>query len=354
MIMYFDRASIEVYHQVSLAPPTPLLVGPLPKQPNSIPGPPEGPPKPPAMRPVGPAPFFPAQQPVLIIGPLPKPLQPQSNEDDQDPPDLEDDSLFTIPSDPLIPAVLPNSPLGDESPRDTLNPPQGAVGLTVLQGTFTDILQQSSDDQEVPQIITVTASSTSTENTDQHRESVDAVVRDAGQTGASSNAQANQQLPEKPQMRLIHSSSSVTRPKNKDINPTMINLQKSAANYVPSVIFHETQENPVSDSGSEEPTHSINNDFLQPSATVIITPTISRLAERDATTGTGTATAIPASPVLVAKANNDIRTQSRMFNKPPSLPPTPPLTYLPVGVPRHQYPTAPLLHLPQHSNSYPA
>lgn len=365
--MDFHRASIEVYHQVSLAPPTPLLVGPLPKQPTSIPEPREGPSQPPAMRPVGPAPFFPPQQPVLIIGPLPKPLQPQSDELEQDPADLNEDSIFTVPSDPMVPAVIPQSPLGDVSPRDNLNSPQGDEEVSILQGTLTDILQQSSDDfevspnstvtdllqvsyddLEVSQNSTVTGSSIPTESTDQQRESLETTGENGGQRGASSNDQANQQLPEELQLLPTQNSSPVTLLEHKKINPTKTNPEKTDANNIPGVTVHATQENSV----NEEPNYSINSEFLQPSATTIITSTMFRLAERGAKTETVTITT--ASPVLVAKEDDDTKPQSRTFHNSPSVPPTPSLTYLPVGVPRHQYPIAPLLQLPQEPNSYPS
>ncbi|MPC44707.1 hypothetical protein E2C01_038386 [Portunus trituberculatus] len=232
------RASIEVYHQVSLAPPTPLIVGPVPKEPTVLPDPPADPPKPRVMHPVGPAPFFPPQQPVLIIGPLPKPLQPESAEDDHDPPDLNEDSLLTVPSDPLIPAVFPKSPLGDASPGDLFNSPLETEGISILQGNFTDIPQLSSDDLE---------DSPNSNVTDTLQVSYD-------ERGAKSE---------------------------------------------------------------------------------------SKVAETSL-------------PVFMTKKNDDSRSQSRRFRNLPPIPPTPLLTYLPVGAPRHQYPTAPLLQLPQEANSYPA
>ncbi|XP_047500548.1 uncharacterized protein LOC125046708 [Penaeus chinensis] len=73
------RANMLIYHRVNSAPRDPLIVGPLPQRvPPSAPlsgvedrgfRPPSGP--------VGPIPFFPPKGPVLIIGPLPKPLQPK-------------------------------------------------------------------------------------------------------------------------------------------------------------------------------------------------------------------------------------------------------------------------------------
>uniref|UniRef100_A0A0N7ZAK7 Uncharacterized protein n=2 Tax=Scylla olivacea TaxID=85551 RepID=A0A0N7ZAK7_SCYOL len=359
------RASIEVYHQVSLAPPTPLIVGPLPKEPTTLPDPPADPPQPPVMHPVGPAPFFPPQQPVLIIGPLPKPLQPESAEDDQDPPDLNEDSLFTVSSNPLIPAVFPKTPLGDASPGDLLNTAQGTEGISILQGNFTDIPQQSSSDPEispnstvidilqvsydgnleVSRNSTVTASRTPTENTNQHRESLDVAVWDAGQTGASSNSQ---HFPQKPQLLLTQNGSPVTLQEHKDINPTMTNHERKVAITVPGVTVHAKQGNPVSDSDVNSYT---NSDLLQPSPTSTIISTVSRLAERGAKSES--ATAATSSPMFMTKRNDDPRSQSRRFRNLPPVPPTPSQTYLPVGAPRHQYPTAPLLQLPQDSNSYP-
>lgn len=68
-----------IYHRVNSVPRDPLLVGPLPQR-----VPPSAPPsgvedhgfRPPS-GPVGPIPFFPPKGPVLLIGPLPKPLQPK-------------------------------------------------------------------------------------------------------------------------------------------------------------------------------------------------------------------------------------------------------------------------------------
>ncbi|XP_063594524.1 uncharacterized protein LOC134771519 [Penaeus indicus] len=73
------RANMLIYHRVNSAPRDPLIVGPLPQR-----VPPSAPPsgvedrgfRPPS-GPVGPIPFFPPKGPVLIIGPLPKPLQPK-------------------------------------------------------------------------------------------------------------------------------------------------------------------------------------------------------------------------------------------------------------------------------------
>ncbi|KAG0729007.1 Cuticle protein 14 isoform b [Chionoecetes opilio] len=257
------RASIEVYHQVSLAPPAPLLVGPLPKQPTSIHDPSEGLPQQPAMRPVGPAPFFPTQQPVLIIGPIPKPFQPQSNELDQDPLDRSEGSLVTIPSDPLVPALLLQSPRGDAPRRDPLSSPQG---VEILQGTLTDILKQSSDDFDISPVGTATdivqasyddldVSQNSTvmdstipkENKSQQTESINAAVRDVDQTRASTKDQADQQLPHVPQLLPTQNSSPVTFPELKEIRPTMSTSEKIAANDVSDVTVHAPQENPVSD-----------------------------------------------------------------------------------------------------------
>lgn len=355
-----------MYHQVSLAPPTPLIVGPLPKKPTSLPSPPADPPQPPVMHPVGPAPFFPPQQPVLIIGPLPKPLQPESAEDDRDPPDLNEDTLFTLPSNPLIPAVFPKSPLGDASPGDFLNSPQGTEGISIQQENFSDIPQQSFVDPEVSpnstatdilkvsndgnleisQNSTVNISTTPTKDTNPERESLDAAVRDTGQTEASSNTQ---HIPQKSQLLLIQNGSPVTLQDHKDINPTMTNQERKVTNSVPGVTVNATQGNPVNDSDTNS---STNSDFLHPSPTSTIMSTVSRLAERGAKSES--ATAATSLPVFMTKRNDDPRSQSRRFHKLPPVPPTPSLTYLPVGAPRHHYPTAPLLQLPQDSNSYPA
>lgn len=68
-----------IYHRVNSAPQNPLLVGPLPQRalPSAPPSGVDGGGFRPPSGPVGPIPFFPPKGPVLIIGPLPKPLQPK-------------------------------------------------------------------------------------------------------------------------------------------------------------------------------------------------------------------------------------------------------------------------------------
>lgn len=338
------RASVEVYHQVSLAPPEPLVVGPLPKRPPSTPKPPEDLPKPPTMRPVGPAPFFPPPQSILIIGTLPKPLQPEDSEPDEDAPDLDEESLFILPSDPPVPNVVPLSPVGNTSPRDRLNTPPGTDVVSILQGTLTDIPQEPSEDDSSTNS-TVPAPDVLPEDRDQPGESKEPGNGGPGQAGAPSIAHTNRRLPELPQP--TKDSDSVTQLEDDKINPTKTNPEIKAKNRTQS--SHHTAED-THDSDSVQHKYFPNSESLQPSATTITTSTISRLAERGAH---GPTPAVVSTSLVLPATQEDTKSQPRASHNPPP-PSPPPLTYLPVGAPRHQYPTAPLLQLPQRPKSYPA
>lgn len=342
------RASVEVFHQVSLAPPEPLLVGPLPKPPASTPKPPEDPPQKPTTRPLGPSPFFPPPQPLLIIGPLPKPLQPEGSKPDEDALDLDEedeDSLFTIPPDPPVPSVVPHSPLGNISPGDNLNIPPINDVVSILQGTLSDIIQEPSGDDSSTNS-TVIAPNVLKED-GQPAESPEPGIGVPGQAGEPYTAHTNQQLPELPQPQPTKDSDSITQ-LDKEISPTKTNPEKTSENggHFSDI---RAEGNHESDSVSVKHKYFPNSESLQPSATTITTSTISRITERGAQGLTPTAISISS----VLPNAQDTESQSRASHNPPP-PPPPPLTYLPVGAPRYQYSTAPLLQLPQEPKSYPA
>ncbi|XP_042856457.1 uncharacterized protein LOC122243060 [Penaeus japonicus] len=71
------RANMLIYHRVNSVPRSPLLVGPLPQRAPPVAAGVDGGGFRAPSGPVGPIPFFPPKGPVLIIGPLPKPLQPK-------------------------------------------------------------------------------------------------------------------------------------------------------------------------------------------------------------------------------------------------------------------------------------
>ncbi|XP_071512775.1 uncharacterized protein [Panulirus ornatus] len=145
------RANMEIYHLVSWFPRSPLLVGPLPQPPSEVEDPPDSleAPQETTTGPVGTPLFFPPQGPILIIGPLPKPLQPPRNLLDQEPPNLTEETLVGAPLDTVLPPpsdFLQASAIEDiseSSPREIL---QDGIVNALLQGSLEDILQESVTD----------------------------------------------------------------------------------------------------------------------------------------------------------------------------------------------------------------
>lgn len=145
------RANMEIYHLVSWFPRSPLLVGPLPQPPSEVEDLPDSleAPQETTTGPVGTPLFFPPQGPILIIGPLPKPLQPPRNLLDQEPPNLTEETLVGAPLDTVLPPpsdFLQASAIEDiseSSPREIL---QDGIVNALLQGSLEDILQESVTD----------------------------------------------------------------------------------------------------------------------------------------------------------------------------------------------------------------
>ncbi|XP_066987846.1 uncharacterized protein [Macrobrachium rosenbergii] len=127
------RANMVIYRKVTSAPPQPLLVGPLPRSVSfkdtagrgrkPSPGEPSAP--------VGPVPFFsPQDGPILVIGPLPKPLQPPRDDDKGDPSASLDISLSSPDKDLLVESSgIPDVPEG---------PPPNAIPSKVLETILQD------------------------------------------------------------------------------------------------------------------------------------------------------------------------------------------------------------------------
>ncbi|XP_053637433.2 serine-rich adhesin for platelets [Cherax quadricarinatus] len=139
------RANMEVFHLVSVSPSSPLIVGPLPQrisQPETLPdlG---APPRHTTSGPIEPSPFIPPQRPVLIIGPLPKPLQPPRSHLDQTPPDLNEDSLLGTTPENLVflpPPELSRGPrLHDSSQIPSPEILDEKLLNAVLQSTFEEL-----------------------------------------------------------------------------------------------------------------------------------------------------------------------------------------------------------------------
>ncbi|XP_068208876.1 uncharacterized protein [Palaemon carinicauda] len=133
------RANMVIYRKVTFAPPQPLLVGPLPRSVSfKATGEPrrKSPPGEPAA-PVGPVTFLsPEDAPILVIGPLPKPLQPPRGEDDSDSGPLSV-SLSAPEKDFLVESSgIPDVPQGPP-PNDIPN----SVLATILQDNFQKIFR---------------------------------------------------------------------------------------------------------------------------------------------------------------------------------------------------------------------
>lgn len=116
---------MEVYQRVNLVPSDPLLVGPIPRQQPQAPTPssttdatpPERLRGPPLLEPV---PFVPPQGSVLLIGPLPRPLQPSTPTSLDLSEELEDDRVKpgSVPPPPLPQELLRVIPLQASPPLD--------------------------------------------------------------------------------------------------------------------------------------------------------------------------------------------------------------------------------------------
>ncbi|XP_064104632.1 uncharacterized protein LOC135214344 isoform X2 [Macrobrachium nipponense] len=136
------RANMVIYRKVTSAPPQPLLVGPLPRSVSfkdtagrgrkPSPGEPSAP--------IGPVPFFsPQDGPILVIGPLPKPLQPQRDDDEGDTSATLDVSLSSSEKDLLVESSgirdVPEGPPPNAIPSRVLE--------TILQDNFHKIFRGS-------------------------------------------------------------------------------------------------------------------------------------------------------------------------------------------------------------------
>lgn len=238
-----------------------------------------------------------------------------------------------------MPSVLPHSPLGDTSPRVSLNTPLTDDVVSILQGTLTDILQEPSGDDSSTNS-TVIDPDVFRENKSQQGE-----PPQPG-TGVPNTALTSQQLPEVSQPQPTKDRDSITQPEEKEISPTKTNQEKPSEDTV-QTSGHTADGNHDSGRVSVQHKYSPDSESLQPSATTITSSTVSRPAGRGAHRFTPTVTSVSS----VLPAVQDTNTESRPSH---NSPPPPPITYLPVGAPPYQYPTAPLLQLPQEPNSYPA
>ncbi|KAG7172034.1 uncharacterized protein LOC121862414 [Homarus americanus] len=361
---------MEIYHLVSWSPHSPLLVGPLPQHPTQLQDLPKlrERPQQTSSEPVGPSLFFPPQRPVLIIGPLPKPLQPARNQRDQMAPDLTEESLLGVSPDNLMP--FPSSEfLQGPAIQDLsqIQPPevlQDEILNTILQSTLEDVLQESvTPVLNNPDLnITLELFNETLQGIDLQTELPQPTLEDDYQDLQQGLRQTVMQIavPETtgqpegftstPLMVLSLTDNTSTSLASDNVNSSTVTILQQPTYNISFNAFSQV----LSENSRENLTEKRQNNSQTTFSTVKSETTTQIPSTTITNTTTISQSSVPSTSLPVSSSGrgtsrtdqeNDTAQSATFFVD--KLPPVPPLTYLPVGDKRYDIPIDVFSQLPQ-------